>query len=517
MITDLDLADIQGNIVKAYGRFGFPVARHVLFSIRDEALGRKFVAGIAPLVTTSVPWMTGAAIPTTAINIAFTYHGLRALGVPDDTLHGFPDEFSMGMKARRDILGDVGPNHYSRWDPVWEQEIHILVSINAKNADVLEAAYQKVFAIFVGCGDGLTLLTGHRGPDGALLDYQPAAALVNQWDKEHFGYSDGISNPYFEGSGEDPANVIGGGKPTGADPSTMAGWAALKAGEFLFGHADESGALPEAPGPPLFAKNGTFMVYRKLHQNVASFSRFLEAEGARFPDGKEALAAKFAGRWRNGAPLALFPTWEAACAFEAEYDALKAKGAAATATEKQRLAQLNSQWMGFDFNADLDGARCPAGAHTRRANPRSALMYGKKGAFGKPAFDTPGGLSNRRRLLRRGLPYGLPTDPPTDDGDHGVIMLIVNADLSRQFEFVQQQWMAYSNDFGLANDTDPLIGNHGLDASGRMMIEGEKATGKPPYFCGGMPTFVETRGGDYFFAPSLTCLRMIALGIVDPT
>ena len=148
-------------------------------------------------------------------------------------------------------------------------------------------------------------------------------------------------------------------------------------------------------------------------------------------------------------------------------------------------------------------------------------MFAAKGAFGQPAFDAPGALSNRRRILRRGLPYGLVEDRPTDDGDHGVIMIILNADLSRQFEFVQQQWINFGNDFRLANDQDPLLGNHGLDAegrgAGRMVIEGDARTNTPPYFCSNMPTFVETRGGDYFFVPSMTCLRMIGLGIIDPT
>ena len=100
-------------------------------------------------------------------------------------------------------------------------------------------------------------------------------------------------------------------------------------------------------------------------------------------------------------------------------------------------------------------------------------------------------------------------------------MMIINADLSRQFEFVQEQWMQYGNDLKLSNDRDPLLGNHGENQNGRgsgcMVIEGDKTTGKPPYFCGRLPTLVETRGGDYFFVPSMTCLRMIAMGIVDPT
>src|SRR5262249_9602004 len=94
------------------------------------------------------------------------------------------------------------------------------------------------------------------------------------------------------------------------------------------------------------------------------------------------------------------------------------------------------------------GTRCPFGSHTRRTNPRSGLMFAAKGGFGQPAFDTPAALSNRRRILRRGLPYGLVEDRPTDDGDHGVIMIILNADLSRQFEFVQQQWVNFGTTSG---------------------------------------------------------------------
>ena len=538
MISQMDLGDIQGNIVKAYGRFGFPVARHVFYNIGSAEVGRQFVTDITPLVTTSYPWTEPSTIPPVAMNIAFTYEGLRHLDVPEETLHGFSDEFSMGMKARRDIVGDTGPNHYSRWDPIWNleergeaQHVHMLVSINAKTEDFIEERYLQLQQILARAiakfpevpPPGVTQLTGHRGPAGALLDYQPSAALVDRWDKEHFGYSDGISGTFFRECGEDPRLVIGGGKPNGKDPRTPEGWEPLEPGEFILGHPDESGAYPEAPGPPLFSRNGTFLVYRKLHQNVASFNSYLEQEGARYPGGKEALAAKFAGRWRNGAPLTRFPTEAEANQFVNEVAALQARvrGKTATPEERARLDELKLQFVAFDYDDDLEGTRCPFGSHTRRTNPRSGLMFAAKGGFGQPAFDSPGALSNRRRILRRGLPYGLVEDRPTDDGDHGVIMIILNADLSRQFEFVQQQWINFGNDFRLANDKDPLLGNHGIDAegrgAGRMVIEGDARTNTPPYFCSNMPTFVETRGGDYFFVPSMTCLRMIGLGIIDPT
>jgi hypothetical protein len=40
---------------------------------------------------------------------------------------------------------------------------------------------------------------------------------------------------------------------------------------------------------------------------------------------------------------------------------------------------------------------------------------------------------------------------------------------------------------------------------------------QPPFICANPPNFVETRGGEYFFVPSLTALRQIAQGSVDPT
>ena len=519
MSLPLELEDIQGNIVKAYGRYGFPMARYVFFRVDNGDKGRQFVGLITPTVTTSVPWRDNdpAKIPPVAINIAFTFSGLRALDIPDDTLHAFPDEFAMGMKARRDIVGDTGPNHYRFWDPVWnlaEQATHILIGINGKIPNELDRAYQRILNTAADTG-GVTLLTGHRGPEGALLDYQPAVAMAS--GKEHFGYSDGISNTYFNGCGENPRYVIGGGKPTGGNPRTMAGWEPLAAGEFILGQPDESEAYPEAPLPPLFSRNATYLVYRKLHQNAGTFNRLLETEGARF-DGEEEFAAKIAGRWRNGAPLVNFPTKASADAFDRELQALTARkhNNTATESEKRRLEHLQLELVAFDYDEDIEGARCPFGAHTRRTNPRSALQFGVKNPFA-----TPAALTNRRRLLRRGLPYGRVEDATRDDGDHGVVLLFLNADLSRQFEFVQQQWLNYGNDFRLANDQDPLLGNHGANiegrGSGRMAIQGDKTTGKPPYFCAGMPTLVETRGGDYYFVPSLTCLRMIAAGTVDPT
>ena len=156
------------------------------------------------------------------------------------------------------------------------------------------------------------------------------------------------------------------------------------------------------------------------------------------------------------------------------------------------------------------------GSHVRRANPRGSLEFGKTGAF-----PTQSALANRRRVLRRGLPYGEVKDPTRNDGNHGIIIMLLVSNIERQFEFVQQQWFNYGNDFKLSSDKDALLGNHGRGADGRgdgrMIIEADPKGDKPPFFCSGIPRFVETRGGEYFFIPSLTALRMIGAGIIDPT
>jgi deferrochelatase/peroxidase EfeB len=137
----------------------------------------------------------------------------------------------------------------------------------------------------------------------------------------------------------------------------------------------------------------------------------------------------------------------------------------------------------------------------RRTNTRDSLT-GKSSA-----------LNNRRRILRRGIPYGETTED--DDKEHGIIFLAMCASISRQFEFVQQQWINYGLDANAGNDTCPIAGNRKGDA--KFIIPVDPKSGETPFICTDIPQFVEMRGGDYFFMPSLTALRMIGMGTVDPT
>jgi Dyp-type peroxidase family len=529
--TDIDLHDIQGNVMKGYGPFGFPFARYVFYRINSEEAGRKFVEQLIPLITTSAVWTRygnepqGTKKPVVTTNVAFTFAGLRSLGLPEKSLLSFPDDFVMGMRARAEILGDDERSAPDAWDPIWKSDVsrqvaHVLVTINASTPDRRATRYDEINAavdeVNQVVAEGVVQLRGHRDSEGDDGAYQEAGALWGPdgrpGPKEHFGYTDGISNPYIKDSGNHVTYLPGNGKPVRGKPADQeAGWDPIGTGEVVLGHVDEADEYPAAPIPTSLAKNGTFLVYRKLHQNVHSFDQYIAEQGALFGD-PDLFAAKLVGRWDNGAPLASYPTRHEADAFIAELAAArKVKNETDTDEAKDKYYALKRRLMAYDYRDDIDGTRCPVGAHGRRANPRGALEFGKDGAFG-----TPGALVNRRRVTRRGMPYGKSTDRSTNDGDHGIIFMAVGASISRQFEFVQQQWINYGNDFRLANDRDPVIGNHG-ERGGRMVIEADPEGTTPPFFCNAIPRFVETKGGDYFFVPSLAALADIARGEVDPT
>lgn len=460
-MSKLNATDIQGFVLRGYN---LPFARYIFVQIEDAVRGRKLIAQLLGRVTTGQRW--DGAKPQSTMNIAFTHRGLRQLDLPEATLLTFPVEFQQGMKNRAAILGDIGVNAPDFWDEVWRDDcVHAWIGVNAVTPQALDNRCAEIF----------TLIEQSRG--AVILDTQDAAAQIlngKPTTSEHFGYTDGFGNPEY--LGVERSSQPGQGKlnPDGT-------WAPLATGELLLGYADEAGELPVAPVPHLLASNGTFMVYRKLHQNLATFRAYLDKQASVYAGGKEKLAAKFIGRWRDGTPLELSPDHPDAA-----------------------IAQDPNRSTNFTYGADADGSRCPMGAHIRRVHPRDA-------------FGFNGRLINRRRITRRGLPYGpfaAEGEPVSDADERGVIFMALNASLSRQFEFVQQQWVQYGNDARLGNDKDALMGQHG--GRGRFVVQGDTNPANPPFLCSDLPDFVELRGGDYFFLPSITALGMIAMNLVDP-
>ncbi|WP_192355945.1 Dyp-type peroxidase [Mesorhizobium mediterraneum] len=533
----LDLADIQGNIHRPYGRFGFPHSRHLFFSIAEPAAGRLFVQGIRPRVTTAEPWEKSEAGSTTllrkpaiTLNIGFTYLGLRALDLPTRTLRLLPDEFIDGMGCRADILGDVQGSAPERWDPVWRSHlddslrpVHVWVSLNVgANPDGsplpdLAEWTGWLEGLVAKSQDGVTMLSGH-GADGTGRWQDSSALMAPRPDgtmmivpKEPFGFTDGVSDPVFQGQFAPEAEalaVIGAGKIAEGRYDIEKSWEALETGEFILGQVDEGQEFPVATQPPGFARNGTFMVWRKLREDLPAFDTEMRRQASLWKqvtgttddeEAYETVCAKLVGRWRSGVPLLAAPNW-------ADHQRLMVEWAdcftAREGVDQKRRAAFSMMMTGFRYGDDLDGAKCPFGAHIRRANPRDMLDPTLSATHGSST------LTNRRRILRRGLPYA---DP---DGERGVIMMALCSSLFRQFEFIQQQWMSYGLDFEAGNDTCPLTGNRA--ESDKHVIPAGPANATP-FIAAGLPEFVTTRGGDYFFIPSLSAIRMIAMGTVDPT
>ena len=461
-MAKIDVSDIQGFALKGYN---FPHARYLLLELTEPKMARALLLKLLDVITTGERWDLNNK-PTSTVNIAFTHSGLVQLDLPLASLLSFPLEFQQGMKARGDILGDSGQNAPEHWDEVWQgSRVHAWLAVNARTPGALEKR----------CRDLLQFIEETHG--AKVLESQDACSISIDGKfttAEHFGYTDGFGNPDFEGAEREC--VPGQGKL-----NAQGNWDPLATGEFLLGYADEAGELPVAPIPHLLGRNGTFMVYRKLHQNVATFRAYLNEKGAQYAGGKEKLAAKFVGRWRDGTPLELSPD-----------------------RPDPAIVSRADQNTRFTYGGDLAGTRCPIGAHIRRSNPRDA-------------FGFNGGLVNRRRIMRRGMPYGeyVPEGQPASDSDErGIIFMALNASIFRQFEFVQQQWIEYGNDAHQGNDKDLLIGNH--EGKGRFVIQGTSDPENPPFICGGLKNFVELRGGDYFFVPSLTGLAMMAANSVDP-
>ena len=432
----LELHDIQAGAL--YPRPSPYAGAYILLRIDERRAGRELLRRLIPVLDAAA----GPADPNkqATLTAALSYQGLKALGVPQSSLDSFPPEFQQGMAARAEVLGDTGESAPAHWEaPLGSSDVHIALVVLAPDAAQRDTIFDRA-------RESLRDLTGV-----VPIWRQDVYALPNE--REPFGFKDGMGQPAIEGSG------IAGNNPHEAP---------LKAGEFVLGYEDETGDLPAMPQPEVLGRNGTYVVFRKLHARVAAFRQYLRARAAS-PAEEELLAAKFVGRWRSGAPLALAP--------ERDDPELGADG------------QRNNAFM---YGDDPRGLKCPFGAHARRMNPRDSVVVGEV---------------RLHRMIRRGTSYGppLPEGVLEDDGaDRGIVFAFVGAHLARQFEFVQAQWVNDGKFIGAPDETDPLVGPNGR--SGQFTVPQQPVRRRLQ----GLPAFVVNRGGEYCFMPSLNALRWIA-------
>ena len=478
----LERQDIQGLVMSGHGTM--PRATYLLLHIGPQEQGRRgaraWLADLAGRVTVS----TGRE-DERSLHVALTCQGFRRLGVTEDEMTTFPPAFREGMAAenRIRILGDEGTSAPQKWmwggtgggapkpgdgtgarvdDPT---EIHLLLLLFA----IDDKAFTKVEADerrrLSDCG--LTIvqqLTPER---------LPGPQSKGRFGLEHFGFADGMSQPVIRGSGQEA-------KLSGDDATRNV----INAGEFVLGYPNGYGKLTPWPklsgvaGGDTFDRNGTFLVFRHLEQDVAGFRVFLRnkaraSDGATAAEADAFLGAKLVGRWPSGAPL--------------------------VKSQHRDDPDLGTD-DSFGYAAwDPDGERCPLGSHIRRTNPRDSLHKNPVKALE---------LANLHRVLRRGRVYGpgLKDGELVDDGkERGLFFLCLNANIERQFEFIQHTWCSNPKFAERYDEIDPLIGNQ-PDGGGNLTIQEAPIRRRLV----GIPTFVTTKGGAYFFLPGASAIRQLA-------
>lgn len=436
------LTNVQGDILQAYG---LPVSAHLFIALSNPVEGRQLLASTIPHVTTADDWRSR---PSVTLNIGITGTGLHALGAPPDLIASFPAVFRQGMASRSSVLGDIGSSAPEHWEAgLGTGEAHLVFTINAAS----EASLDTAVADVVGrCKQ-------HRA---TVVSDQRGARLPER--KEHFGYTDGIGQPAVEGM-SDPTRGEG-------DLTIIGRWRGLPVGEFLHGHIDGDGY--PAPGPAgSFGYEGTFKVWRKLHEDVPTFRAWITDQAEQLGLEPELLKAKLIGRWPDGSPLAIAPDGP-----------------------DPSIAADPRRYNDFDYTEDPRGDRCPLGAHIRRVNPRAGLGFGDA-------------LSERQRIIRRGMSYGpaLPEEAKADGVDRGIFFVAYMADFERQFEFIQQHWCNTGDAVGVGADRDPFVGRAPGDH--KFVIPGPV-----PKIVHPLPELVTTRGGEYLWAPSMSSLRRFSEG-----
>lgn len=505
MPAAVDFSDVQGLV-----RFGFAKmteACYLLLKIRNPRLARAWLAQaqVTSAIEMSPP-------PSTAMQIAFTRQGLDALGLPSGVVAGFAPEYFEGMAAdknRSRRLGDTGPNAPQNWEWGANGNLPHAVLMLFAEPGRLDAREQSV----------------RQNPWSEAFEEMRRLDTSNLGGREPFGFIDGISQPVIDWtqSRQPSAN---------ADQLAYGNVACL--GEFLLGYPNEYGRytdrpllnaheqigadLPDAedqPGKKDLGKNGTYLVIRQLEQDVRGFWQFI-AESAQASGGSaHELAETMVGRRiTDGAPL------PALCSAP-----IPGVGDVGSQAQRRRDMQFNQ----FTYASDPEGIQCPIGAHVRRGNPRTADIPGNPQSvlshlvrllgFGSNDIRQDLTASVRfHRLLRRGREYGPSLSPeaamqsaPDGNPGRGLHFVALSANIERQFEFVQNAWMAKTKFDGLTEESDPLLGN-------RELVKGCPFTdaftvprsGQIRSRLSGMPRFVTVRGGAYFFLPGIRALRFLS-------
>ncbi|MEZ2330601.1 cytochrome P450 [Mesorhizobium sp. RCC_202] len=496
-LEELESGEIQSIFFGPFGALGHA---HMLAIQVPESLPANKRKAWLDFVIDKTSFGDGVPVGR-AMTVAFGPDGLHRLGleggVDNNPLDTFPVAFRQGMGTpeRSRILDDTGPDGPAKWQ--WgspDKRVDAVIVCYTETPAMLNTEIAAMKRQTADAGMSLVAelpLMVKREPDGADAEEPKKSGDGARHGKpgrlrayEHFGFVDGVSQPIVRGTAR--AN-------RGAAPMHV-----IAPGEFLFGYRDEHGFYPASPSvaaaqdrtgilsqvrrnrqvpgqppPPRdFGRNGSFMVVRQFEQHVELFDDYCRnaAAQAAAETGDAAItprwvAAKMLGRWQDGSSLVRNPNGR------------PSRGAD------------NDFALGAE---DPQGHACPLGSHIRRSNPRDSLGEDR---------ETQIRIGKRHRILRVGRTY----EKKERGGktEKGLLFICLNADIERQYEFIQQTWVSSSSFQGLVGEKDPTIGAR--NGGGRFSIPSwEKVT-----VLKDMPQFVTTKGGGYFFMPSRSALRYL--------
>lgn len=502
MPTSVDYADVQGLV--RFGHATMTEGCYFLVKISDPQAARKWLVD-APVTTAEEK----EPLPSSALQVAFTCQGLQKLNVPDAVINGFSTEFITGMAgdaSRSRRLGDTYENSPEHWYWGAKGDVPHAVVMLFAGPGQLEQAKRSIQNQFW---------------NAAFSDIK-CLSTSNMGGREAFGFIDGISQP-------EPDWGLTHKVSRNCDQLTYGNAVCL--GEFLLGYSNEYGRYTDRPlldpgseelleaqdhpGKKDLGLNGTYVVMRDLEQNVRGFWQFVkEAAGSNLALRYQ-LAEAMVGRvLSDGRPL-----------LSLNEDSIPGVGTSTNPDKRKLDIELNQ----FTYDSDPDGTRCPLGAHIRRGNPRNADIPGKPkwwlphlihtlGFGDKNVRDDLVSSTRFHRLLRRGREYGEQLSPeealqpgPANEPPRGLRFVAVNANIQRQFEFVQNAWMARTKFDGLTEESDPLLGNRapvkGCPFTDAFSLAQENEVRRRIM---DVRQFVTVRGGAYFFLPSKRALRYIS-------
>jgi len=514
----LDVDDIQGNILA-----GFRKDQQVLVAIQFRKLpsARKWLRRLWPEIASMSEVLrfnelyrvqrarlgrdTGGLV-STWVNVAFSYPAVKALAgeaAADRLPSGTDHPFQLGMPVRGMNLGDPKSE---TWEVGGAGRVPDALLIVASDCpERLAAAVERIKP------------RASDGPGAPRIVWQEEGRTRPDLPgHEHFGFKDGISQPGVRGRvSAAPDSFLTPRLLAPSGPRTVEfaapGIPLVWPGQFVFDYpsTDRKTGGPLAPDQgvppeqctPAWARNGSFLVFRRLRQDVAAFKAFMQAEAARlaatphFPGlTPERLGALLVGRWASGAPVSRSPLKDDS---EMAQDKLSNNDFVFTIDTPAPVFRPGVEGPAQAFPSATEdgfGFVCPRAAHIRKVNPRD-----QDTDFGSQ-FDTL-----TRRILRRGIPYGPPlrNDSKDDGVDRGLHFLCYVTNIKEQFEDLQQDW---------ANSTaNPVAGGHdvviGQTAEGKRTAPIASADGSHTENIVTPRQWVTMTGGGYFFSPSISALR----------